>query len=164
MRHKAAVYSSCIFLCHIAVTVSGFIKKSKNRVVVNISPLAPGAVLFMCGLGVTLQHWVMLYELTRSHYQLTRACTNPSSAGTAIPTTLHLSVCLPTCVFSGVSHFLFILKTLHLSLCLLTSYKPLLSSSSFWVSSSSLILSEDRLPCFALRHRTLSDRYKRSIL
>lgn len=50
-------------------------------------PLAPGVVLFMHSLSVTLQHWVMLWQLTRSHYQLTRACANPSSAGTAIPTT-----------------------------------------------------------------------------
>lgn len=67
-------------------------------------------------------------------------------------------------VFSSVSHFLFIPKTLHLSLCLLTSYKPLLSASSLCVSSSSLSLSKDRLHCFALRRRTLSDSYKRSIL
>lgn len=55
-------------------------------------PLAPGIMLFMRSLRVTLQHWVMLWQLTRSHYQLTRACANPSSAGTAIPITPVFSI------------------------------------------------------------------------
>lgn len=65
--------------------------RSKMSVMMNISlyqrrSLAPGAMLFMCSLSVTPQHWLMLWRLTRSHYQLTRACANPSSAGTAVPT------------------------------------------------------------------------------
>lgn len=84
-------------------------------------PLAPGAMLFMFSLSVTLQHWVMLRQRTRSHYQQTRACTHPSSAGTAIPTTPVLSISLS--VSFSLSFLLNRLLPLLLLLLLLTALK-----------------------------------------